>query len=84
MFETTTKEIRHREHPETWKLQARTWKPDATPEQIGNALAGNSAPALHAAGNWGARRKSFADSACRRRWDHAGRRSSPRRSPTAA
>jgi phage terminase large subunit len=40
MFETTTKEIRHREHPETWKLQARTWKADATPEQIGNALAG--------------------------------------------
>ena len=40
MFETTTKEIRHREHPETWKLQARTWRADATPEQIGNALAG--------------------------------------------
>jgi phage terminase large subunit len=40
LFETTTKEIRHREHPETRKLQARTWKADATPEQIGNALAG--------------------------------------------
>jgi hypothetical protein len=40
MFETTTKEIRHREYPETWKLQARTWKADATSEQIGNALAG--------------------------------------------
>jgi hypothetical protein len=40
MFETTSKEIRHREHPETWKLQARTWKADATPEQIGNPLAG--------------------------------------------
>jgi hypothetical protein len=40
IFETTTKEIRHREYPETWKLQARTWKADATPEQIGNALAG--------------------------------------------
>jgi phage terminase large subunit len=40
MFETTTKEIRHREYPDTWKLQARTWRSDATPEQIGNALAG--------------------------------------------
>ena len=34
MFETTTKEIRHRKHPETWKLQARTWKADAAPRMV--------------------------------------------------
>jgi hypothetical protein len=62
MFETTTKEIRHREYPETWKLQARTWKSDATPEQIGNALGGNGAARPSRRGKLGPKRKSFGDS----------------------
>ncbi len=39
-FEVTGSKIFMREHPETWKLESRTWAKDANAEQIGNALAG--------------------------------------------
>lgn len=39
-FDMTTTEIFARDHRETWKLEARRWAQDATPEQIGIALAG--------------------------------------------
>jgi len=39
-FEQTKTEIFARDHPQTWKLEARTWAKDATREQIGHALAG--------------------------------------------
>lgn len=39
-FEQTKSEIFAREHPKTWKLEARTWPADADATQIGNALAG--------------------------------------------
>ena len=40
MFEQTKSEVFLREHPKTWKLEARTWPVDADGTQIGNALAG--------------------------------------------
>lgn len=40
LFEVTKTEIFAREHPKTWKLEARTWPKDADAIQIGNALAG--------------------------------------------
>lgn len=40
MFEQTKTEIFARDHPKTWKLEARTWAKDADAQQIGNALAG--------------------------------------------
>ena len=40
LYATTSREIYLKERPDTWLLQARTWKADATPEQIGNSLAG--------------------------------------------
>lgn len=40
IFEMTKSEIFAREHPQTWKLEARTWAKDANAEQIGSALAG--------------------------------------------
>lgn len=43
-FEQTKTEIFARDHPATWKLEARTWAKDATREQIGHALAGLHAP----------------------------------------
>lgn len=43
-FEQTKTTIVSREHPETWKMEARTWPRDATKEQIGVALAGLHAP----------------------------------------
>ena len=43
-FEQTKSEIFARAAPQTWKLEARTWARDATPEQIGNALAGLHGP----------------------------------------
>lgn len=43
-FEMTKTEIFSREHPKTWKMEARTWAKDADAAQIGNALAG-----IHAA-----------------------------------
>jgi phage terminase large subunit len=39
-FEQTKTEIFAREHPKTWRLEARTWPADADSTQIGNALAG--------------------------------------------
>jgi hypothetical protein len=39
-FEMTNTEIFHREHRETWKIEARSWAQDANPDQIGNALRG--------------------------------------------
>lgn len=39
-FEQIGTEIYHREHRETWKIEARTWAQDANPAQIGNALRG--------------------------------------------
>lgn len=39
-FEMTKSEIFSREHPKTWKMEARTWAKDADAGQIGNALAG--------------------------------------------
>lgn len=39
-FEMTRTEIFHREHRNTWKMEARTWAKDADAAQIGNALAG--------------------------------------------
>jgi phage terminase large subunit len=43
-FEQTATAIFARDHPETWKLEARTWARDANQEQIGRALAGLHAP----------------------------------------
>lgn len=40
LFEQTKTEIFAREHPKTWKMEARTWAKDADANQIGNALAG--------------------------------------------
>lgn len=40
LFEMTNNEIFLREHPKTWKLQARTWSKDANAETIGKALKG--------------------------------------------
>jgi len=40
LFEQTKSTIFCRQHPATWKLEARTWPKDADPTQIGNALAG--------------------------------------------
>lgn len=39
-FEMTKTEIFSREHPKTWKMEARTWAKDADATQIGNSLAG--------------------------------------------
>jgi phage terminase large subunit len=39
-FEMTKTEIFSREHPKTWKLEARTWARDADAAQIGNVLSG--------------------------------------------
>ncbi len=39
-FEQTSKEIYHREHRETWKMEARSWPKDADESQVGNALRG--------------------------------------------
>ncbi len=40
LFEQTDRAIFMREHPKTWKMEARTWAADADAAQIGNALAG--------------------------------------------
>jgi phage terminase large subunit len=40
LFEMTKSAIFAKEHPETWKMEARTWPTDADSNQIGNALAG--------------------------------------------
>ena len=40
LFEQTKSEIFAREHPKTWRMEARTWAKDADAQQIGNALAG--------------------------------------------
>lgn len=40
IFEMTKSEIYAREHPDTWKLEARSWAADADERQIGNALRG--------------------------------------------
>lgn len=39
-FEMTKTEIFNREHPKTWKMEARTWARDADAETLGNALSG--------------------------------------------
>jgi len=39
-FTMTKTEIFANDHPQTWRLEARTWAQDANAEQIGNALAG--------------------------------------------
>ena len=39
-FEMTKTEIFSREHPKTWRMEARTWAKDADANQIGNALRG--------------------------------------------
>lgn len=39
-FEITERAIFHKDHPQTWRIEARTWAKDANAEQIGNALAG--------------------------------------------
>ena len=44
LFEQTGKQIVSKEHPETWKIEARTWAKDATPDEIGKALRGLHAP----------------------------------------
>lgn len=40
MFEMTKTEIFAKDHPKTWKMEARTWAKDADAGQIGNALRG--------------------------------------------
>jgi len=40
VFEQTSTVIFAKEHPRTWKLEARTWPTDADATQVGNALAG--------------------------------------------
>jgi hypothetical protein len=44
LFEKTGKQIVCKEHPETWKIEARTWAKDATPDEIGKALRGLHSP----------------------------------------
>ena len=44
MFEMNRSEIFAREHPQTWKMEARTWAKDADAEQIGAALSGLHGP----------------------------------------
>jgi hypothetical protein len=39
-FEQTKSVIFAKDHPNTWKMEARTWARDADPNQIGNALRG--------------------------------------------
>jgi phage terminase large subunit len=39
-FEQTDKAIFHRDYPQTWRIEARTWARDADAQQIGNSLAG--------------------------------------------
>ena len=39
-FEMTKTEIFAKDHPKTWKMEARTWPSDGDAQQIGNALAG--------------------------------------------
>ncbi len=43
-FEHTKTEMFSKEHPKTWKIEARTWAADADASQVGNALAGVHAP----------------------------------------
>lgn len=40
MFEMTKTEVFNREHPKTWKMEARSWAKDADADAIGNALSG--------------------------------------------
>src|SRR5271165_6896896 len=40
LFTMTKTEIFANDHPQTWRLEARSWAQDANAEQIGNALAG--------------------------------------------
>jgi phage terminase large subunit len=40
VFTMTKTEIFAKDHPQTWRLEARTWAQDANAKQIGNALAG--------------------------------------------
>lgn len=40
LFDQTSTAIFAREHPKTWKIEARTWSADADSTQIGNALRG--------------------------------------------
>ena len=40
LFTMTKTEIFAKDHPQTWRLEPRTWAQDANAEQIGNALAG--------------------------------------------
>ncbi len=40
LFTMTKTEVFAKDHPQTWRLEARTWAQDANAEQIGNALAG--------------------------------------------
>lgn len=40
LFDQTKTQIFSRQHPETWKLEARTWAKDADAETIGKALKG--------------------------------------------
>jgi len=44
LFEQTKTTIFSREHPATWKLEARTWARDANAAQIGSALRGLHGP----------------------------------------
>ena len=44
LFEQTKTAIFSREHPETWKMEARTWAKDADATQIGKALRGLHGP----------------------------------------
>jgi phage terminase large subunit len=44
IFEMTKTVIYARQHPDTWKIEARTWAKDANPEQLGAALRGLHAP----------------------------------------
>lgn len=39
-FDMTKTEVVARDHPKTWKMEARSWARDADPTQIGNTLAG--------------------------------------------
>lgn len=43
-FEMNAATIFHRQNPQTWKIEARSWAKDADAEQIGAALAGLHAP----------------------------------------
>lgn len=44
LFEQTKTAIFAKQHPETWRMEARTWAKDANPTQIGNALRGLHSP----------------------------------------